>query len=354
MRFPSGLGVKLALLVSLLGLGGFLAATALADHNPERPFAGNWATSFEEAPASGTISWRFVGDAEGQAALAAIPGSSVCAEPSDYYVGRFTRGSDSGPVAACTVTSNGVTYLLGSYHSDGFGLDDGLTFVLKSATTFAGYYNTTSGQNRSWSGTFAGHFDGDGSAPATSTSQTSTGGTTTGTTTGETPTSCAAGGPTTRSNAEAEACLELVTWSVTVSGEPTSGPVSLDLATSKLAGEGTVTFDTTCERLYPCITDLSGTIRHGDRYVIADDERLKMSVEAARYVLGNLTLVLNVVKSDDPGCKIGSSGRLVLRDGGDRDVAALTICGRRNHHHTWVNRPKKGVHVDVDIKVSAR
>jgi Ca2+-binding RTX toxin-like protein len=132
---------------------------------------------------------RFVSDEEGKDALAAIPGAipNVCAEPSDWYIGTFTRGGDTGTHAGCTIANR----LVSSFHSDGFGVSGYFNATLSSATSWTGTYNVFGGNMGDWSGTFANHFDGDGSQDTTATQGTAT----EGPSTEEQPPPCRARGP---------------------------------------------------------------------------------------------------------------------------------------------------------------
>jgi hypothetical protein len=159
MRLLRGLGVNVVLCLSLLALSGLLAPAALGNHDPEHAFAGDWNTSYPEVPTFGTINFRFVGDEEGKAALAAIPGAlGPCPEPSDYYVGTFTRGTDTGTHAGCTLGN----LLTSSFHSDGFGVNGWFNATLSSSTSWSGEYGVYGGAGGQWSGMFKGHLGDDG------------------------------------------------------------------------------------------------------------------------------------------------------------------------------------------------
>ncbi len=174
-----------------LAVAGVWVATALADHDLQHPFAGNWTTSYPEPPTSGTIGFRLVSDEEGRATVDATGFPfAKCVEPTDWYVGTFTRGGDSGTHVGCTYEPNLANAGLGLrmlFHSQGLNAY-GLAYiaVANDGAAWGGNYsvygNGPSGgasTTGDWSGAFSGHFAGDGAAAET-TSAPTTGGATTG------------------------------------------------------------------------------------------------------------------------------------------------------------------------------
>ena len=60
MRLGRGGGVRGVIALFVFVLAGFLAATSLGSHDPEHPFAGNWAISFQVA-ATATLASAWLG-----------------------------------------------------------------------------------------------------------------------------------------------------------------------------------------------------------------------------------------------------------------------------------------------------
>lgn len=353
-------------LVGALGAAGMLAAVGLgsgASHGQQR-WSGQW-DFVHDSGVTGGFAFRHETDENGATLLQQI-GGTPCPEPTDYFAGGYTVPDgtppsgpppgefvDTGKIRACVVDGNPL-HVRGRYESNHSGGDRGdIDLTLDaSGTSWTGTFTIDGAPGTfGWRGTFDKHFEDGADDPSTPPYGS---GTSPETPPAEEPPASCPRLPQSGSSGDEEAprCLYDVSFRVKVNGEPTSGPRSLDLATSALAGAGTFALESSAGRLTILNEDTHGTIRHGDRYVIADDERLRLTVQQATvYGPGVATLAVQVVASDDPGCKVGEVGRLILHDAGDRDRARLLICGR-NHLHGWVNRPRKDVFVAVQIKVS--
>jgi hypothetical protein len=198
-------GVRALFLLPLVALAGWLAAAGLSSHDPLHPFAGNWNTSYADG-GSGTIGFRLVSDAEGVAALEATGFPfAKCQEPTDWYLGTFTRGTESGRLVGCTYEPNlanaglALKVLLVFDATNVSGLAD--ISVANDGASWEGNYflygNGPSGGATSFgdgSATFVAHFEGDGAVGAATGTPPTTTTTGSGTTPAASAAACAAAG----------------------------------------------------------------------------------------------------------------------------------------------------------------
>ena len=149
-----GSSAALAAIVLLLA-----AAPASANHGTNA-FSGMWATS--TSGKGGNVSFRVVDATQGAQELSNI-GGAACSQPTTYYHGDYTDGTNTGVMAACTV---GSTRLVGRYSAPaGKG---GFDITLGSGGTSFSGSNTADdfpGFVGPYSGTFTSHFAGDGCCP---------------------------------------------------------------------------------------------------------------------------------------------------------------------------------------------
>ncbi len=174
MRLGRGDGAKSLIALFVVVLAGFLAATSLGSHDPEHPFAGNWAVSFQTGftgtvSSTGTFSFAFVDDATGSAAMIKIIPDSDCLEPADYYVGSWSEGSVSGTLAGCGRPPEFSDVFFAYTDSSGSLAAYVRVSLDPAGQTFSGdrFVDPDGGGNGfdfvgKLEGTFAGHFAGDG------------------------------------------------------------------------------------------------------------------------------------------------------------------------------------------------
>ena len=118
----------------------------------KRVWSGQWTTN------TGGVGFRWVTDSEGLAAIKS-QGGKPCAEPTDYFRGGYVAGSDRGKVTGCT--KGNKKHLIARYVSDksGSGTFD-ITFA--EPASFRGTYTTDARATGPYTGSFRGHFGGDG------------------------------------------------------------------------------------------------------------------------------------------------------------------------------------------------
>ena len=118
----------------------------------KRVWSGQWTTN------TGGVGFRWVTDSEGLAAIKS-QGGKPCAEPTDYFRGGYVAGSDRGKVTGCT--KGNKKHLIARYVSDksGSGTFD-ITFA--EPASFRGTYTTDARATGPYTGSFKGHFGGDG------------------------------------------------------------------------------------------------------------------------------------------------------------------------------------------------
>jgi hypothetical protein len=333
--------------LAVVAVAGFVAASAVSSHDPQHRFAGNWAFTFANGT-TGTFDLRLVGDAEGLAAMNAIFAVTPCEEPSDYYIGTWNA---IAPLAGCTTGDDRSIYLVYKITVS----DQYLVATLDSSgAAFSGqlhsrYSNGPWSLNTALSGTFTGHFAGDGHVePSTTTTGTTTGGATDGEPAPEEP-----GQPR---------CPAILRVQVRAADEPCyrvaftlaqEGQETADDDATKTRGRGTLEGDE-LKRLRPIEGGgpRDGIIKHRHVAVVTENpkDELTLEVTSARVAVkdsGNwLTLFVTVVDSDDPNCRRREKGSLVLIDGTDiRDRIAMHLCGR---HHRHVYRPR-GYEALIDV-----
>jgi hypothetical protein len=148
----------------------FLAApvgNAFASHDETHPFAGNWVTTYPNLT-HGAINFRLVSDSQGASLLQAL-GGTPCPEPADYYQGTYTTTIDSGTHVGCSRTVPGTTIatLTSRYSAPQFEVLG--SFEIHVSQSNPNFWNGSFAEDGSegafgdWSGSFVGHFSGDGS-----------------------------------------------------------------------------------------------------------------------------------------------------------------------------------------------
>jgi hypothetical protein len=93
-----------------------LPAGAQSDHDRARSFAGSWAVDSDGN--QGRLVFSHVSDAAGRGMIASLGSTLACAEPSDYYAGRFAIPAGGGPLVGCTSTHGATRRLDGVYLSE--------------------------------------------------------------------------------------------------------------------------------------------------------------------------------------------------------------------------------------------
>lgn len=139
-------------LVLALAAAATLAGSAAPTHG-RNVWSGNWTTN------TGTLGLRWIADAAGAKAIQSF-GGQPCAEPTDYFRGGYTTGAgDHGGVVGCTA---GRTRLIARWNTNLATARDGTFDVRYSGGGFSGRYQEDNGGAGSYTGTFKGHFAGDG------------------------------------------------------------------------------------------------------------------------------------------------------------------------------------------------
>jgi hypothetical protein len=162
----------LLLVFALAGCGLAVAVTASADAPGQNVFAGNWSTTRPEcAPTcTGTMAFSVIDQPTGSSNLQGF-GGQPCAAGAVYYFGQYTDpSSGAGLIYACMA---GPGHLVGRYKDGPTGAEGNIDFTFSAPASWSGF-NTADGFTNhdgsptqfSISGTFAGHFSGDGCCPA--------------------------------------------------------------------------------------------------------------------------------------------------------------------------------------------
>jgi hypothetical protein len=158
-------GLRPLLLASVaFTLAAACSPAANASHDPKASFSGEWLMSFSESqPPTGTLRLKAVTDAVGEATRDSFPHGGWlpfhCTKETDWYTGTFVRGTDSGPLVACTQELTGGAYVV--FKSSQFGVEGGIAWGASGNASFGVF---PSEPNEQFSISFVKHFAGDGSA----------------------------------------------------------------------------------------------------------------------------------------------------------------------------------------------
>jgi hypothetical protein len=144
----------LAMLVVLVG-------GAAASHDASHSWTGTWRVSYPAARLAGTISFGLVASDVGRAAFVPL-GVRPCPAPSDFYVGRLSRGRGEGFHVSCTNRTGAI--LSAAYRTDDEDRTGRFTVrVAEDRASFRGTYtNPGSPARLPLTGSFARHYQGDG------------------------------------------------------------------------------------------------------------------------------------------------------------------------------------------------
>jgi hypothetical protein len=153
---------RLRLALVALGALALLATipTAGSGSHGAQWWSGQWSSSF------GGFTLRHESDQTGQQLLEAI-GGTACTEPTDYFAGNYTAGSEAGVIRGCTV--GGPDRLKGRYRNTGGSVTGSFDVTLFSPTHWTGTWADDGGPSGTWQGDFLGHFAGDGAENASTT-----------------------------------------------------------------------------------------------------------------------------------------------------------------------------------------
>lgn len=156
-------GLRLLLAVIAFALTAVGSPTAHASHDPAAAFSGEWLMQFTESqPPTGTLKLKAVTDSVGETTRDSFTHGGWlalhCSDETDWYTGTFVRGSDSGPLVACTQQITRGAYVV--FKSNTYGVEGPIAWGSAGNASASVFPNEPREQ---FLISFVKHFAGDGS-----------------------------------------------------------------------------------------------------------------------------------------------------------------------------------------------